>query len=729
MSIFKNKIHVYQQLEHSDCGQTCIRIICQYYGLKLSQPYLRSIIEGSRQGMSIAEIRATFEKLGFQTAVVKVPMDKIQSAPLPCILYWNQNHFVVLYKVDNKRGRYHIVDPSEGKRVISRDNFKKALCQNSDRGILVLADPTNRFNKDLSQNNDSRHSSLWKMIADRISSHRKSFIWIILLMIVGMAADIAIPFLFQNTVDKGISGHDIHLIWLLILSQLFIFIGGYMTSSIVQIILTRLGLKMGIEMLDQYLNKLVRMPMDFFARKVNSDFLQKAEDHNRLRSFFTSIPQTAFFTVVNLLIFGGIMLWFSPLIFTIFTAFTIVGMIWAAMFLRYRREIDYSLSTNMSENRNNLFELIRGVDEVKANNAHIVRVNVWNKVQQRINKLSMKAAMMDVYQGGGHALLVRIRDLSITGICATLVAQEQMTLGIMMTVSYVAGRLAVPFSRIIDSVNGVQDASMSYNRIEEIHNAPLQNQIGANIDAIRSIRMEHLSFRYPGYGTPEVIRDVSLEIKTGKVTALVGESGSGKSTLLKLLLGFFKIEKGFLRINGIPINDIAEESYLSKSAIVMQNGTLFSASIMQNIAIADEEPDPQRVAIAAGIACISDFIESLPMGYHTRVGKTGLELSGGQRQRLFIARAIYRNPEIIMLDEATSSLDAITEANVMENIFNHFKGKTVIVAAHRLSTIRNADQIVVLHNGMVIETGCHDSLMAEDSHYRRLVERQLVSTI
>ncbi|MEZ3518581.1 MAG: peptidase domain-containing ABC transporter [Muribaculaceae bacterium] len=724
----KNKIHVYQQLEHSDCGQTCVRILCRYYGLKMSSSFLRSIIEGSRQGMSIGEIRSTLEKLGFETVAVKVPIEKVRDAPLPCILYWNQNHFVVLYKINVAKGRYYIVDPSEGKRCIRQDDFQKSFCQDSDRGIMLLADPGKQFTADIPAA-DSEPSGLIRMVRHWLRRHRKSFMWIILLMMIGMAADVAIPFLFQNTIDEGIIGKDIHLIWLLIVSQLLIFIGGYLTSGIVEFVLTRLGLTMGIEMLNEYLHRLVRMPMDFFARKVNSDFLQKIEDHNRLRAFFTGLPQSLIFTIINLLLFGGLLIWFSPLVFTVFIVFTFLGLIWVSMFLRYRREIDYSLATHSADNRNNLFELVRGVDEVKANNAHLVRVDVWTKVQQRINRLSMKSAMMTLYQNGGHTLLVRIRDISITGICATLVVQEQMTLGVMMTVSYIAGRLAGPFGTIITSVNNVQDACMSYNRIEEIHSASMAKDEGRSIKSLESIVLDNVSFRYPGYGSPYVVKDVSINIEIGKVTAFVGESGSGKSTLLKLLLGFFNVSQGTLCVNGTVMQQVKESSFLEKAAIVMQNGTLFSASIMQNIAIADTEPDPEKVAEAARIAGISEFIESLPMGYHTRIGKTGVELSGGQRQRIFIARAVYREPELLMLDEATSSLDAITEAEVMENIFRHFEGRTVIVAAHRLSTVRCADRILVMQKGRIVESGSHDELMSNDGYYRHLVKRQLVTIV
>lgn len=725
----RNRIHVYQQLEHSDCGQTCIRILCHYYGLKLSPQYLRSIIEGSRQGMSIAEIRVVLGKLGFETAVVKAPHDKIIEAPLPCILYWNQNHFVVLYKISKNRQKFYIVDPAEGKRTILLENFKKSTCQNGNLGILILADPSPEFTTSIPDNTVRANASLGVLIKKWILSQHRMFAWIILLLLIGMGMDIALPFIFQHTVDEGISGGDINLIWILIFSQLLIFLGSSVTTGILELILTRIGLKIGIRMLNEYLNKLVRMPMDFFARKVNSDFLQKVEDHKRLSTFFTNLPQLVVFTIINLLIFGGILIWYSPLIFSIFLVFTLLGMLISSLFLRYRREVDYSLSSNYAENRNNLFELVQGVDEVKANNAHIVRVEVWNKVQKKINKLALRAATLNVFQNGGANLILQMRDLIITGICATLVVKGEMTFGIMMTVSYVAGRLSSPFNSVITSINTIQDASMSFNRIEEIQTTSPENcDNRISLETVGSISIDNLKFRYPGFGSPYVINDVSLEISVGEVTAIVGESGSGKSTILKLLLGFYDVDNGNIRINGIPIKEIQEESFLEKSAIVMQNGTLFSASIMHNIAIADEKPDIDRVVRAAKIAGIDEFIASLPMGYQTRIGKTGLELSGGQRQRIFIARAVYREPEILMLDEATSSLDAVSEATVMQNIFKHFKGRTVIVAAHRLSTIRNADKIIVMNQGRVVESGNHSTLMDANGHYRKLVEHQLIKT-
>ena len=723
----RRKMHVYQQLEHSDCGQACIRMICRYYGLRISSAYLRTLVEGGRLGMSLAEIRSVLGKLGFNTASVKLQFEQLLEAPLPCILYWNQNHFVVLYRISKDGRIFYIADPAEGKRRVRKENFMEAFYKGGDRGIILLAEPDDTFRTKIEQGQSSA-SSLIRFLKDRVSLHRRQYIYIIGLLIFITAADITVPFLFQSTVDKGINQKDISLIWLLIGAQLGIFLGSTVTSSIVQVILTKLGLRMGLSMLREYLDKLIRLPMSFFARKVNSDFIQKIEDHNRLSGYVVSLPQSLLFTILNLLIFGGILIWFSPLIFFIFVGFTTLSMLLNIYFLRFRRELNYSLSSTTSENRNNLFELVRGIEEVKANNAHKTRVGVWHKVQEKINRLTIRSTMLSLYQNGGNSLLLRLRDVVITGLCATMVVYDTLTIGSMMTVSYLVGRLASPFSSIISGINDAQDASMAYQRVEEIHSMPPPTPAPHVLGKIADINIENVWFAYPGFAQPMVLKGIDLNIQSGSVTAFVGASGSGKSTLLKLLLGFFDTTRGEIRYNGMPFSDIVEESLIGNVAIVMQEGTIFSASIASNIALGEEQPDIERVRKAARLACIDDFIESLPMDYSTRIGKTGLELSGGQMQRIHIARAIYREPEILMLDEATSSLDAITEARIMENIYSHFSTRTVIVAAHRLSTVRNADQIVVMEDGKVREVGSHDDLLALHGKYEELLGNQLVRT-
>lgn len=724
--LFGPPFHAYQQLEHSDCGQTCIRMICRHYGLNLSRKYLRDSIIAGRHGMSIAEIRHTLRTLGFMTAAVRIPLDKVKEAPLPAIAYWNSNHYVVVYRINSKKGLYYIADPGDGKRTVPEETFRQSFYQNDPKGIMILCDPQPEFPtiSDSEAYRSERYSFL-NMLRQWVSKFKKSYGLIILLMAICLIADIISPFLFQHTVDEGIGKKDIGLIWTLILSQIMIFAGSFFTSSLLRIKLTKVGLKMGIKLVEDYLTKLVRMPMAFFARKVNSDFIQKISDHDRLANFFLHLPQTLLFTIINIIIFGGLLCYFSPFVFFIFLGFTVLAICWLAIYLRHRRELDYSLATKSSENRNNLFELVRGVEEIKANNAQQEKVRNWKVLQERINSLSYKAELINMYQNGGHTLLYQLRDISITGLCATLVAQDVMTLGVMMTVSYLTGRLSVPFNSMLSSINNIQDASISYSRVEEIQHSDLPTSNDIVLSDIKDIELNSVSFRYPGFNTPWVLKNISQQIPVGKTTAIVGESGSGKSTLLKLLLGFYNVTEGGIYLNGIESHRFSADEILARCAMVMQSGTIFTGSILSNIALSDQVPDILKAERAPRLAMIDSRIQSLPMGYNTRIGKNGLELSGGEKQRIFIARALYRNPEIFILDEATSSLDAVTEAQVIENIKCAFRGKTLIIAAHRLSTVQDADEILVMKGGSIIETGNHKTLIENKGYYRQLVERQL----
>lgn len=489
--------------------------------------------------------------------------------------------------------------------------------------------------------------------------------------------------------------------------------------------MTRLGLRLSITMLNDYLSKLVKLPMSFYAKKVNSDLIQKAEDHSRIKNFLLSVPNSLFFALIAILVFSTLLVIFSPLIFFIFLFFTALSLVWTTIFLRYRRELDSSLVAKSSENRNNLYELIEGIEEIKSNNAHITRLKIWKELQEKINKLSIKSTLLKVYQAGGNTFFVRLRDIIIMGICACLVIESNMTIGIMMTVSYIVGRLSIPFNSLFDSINAVQDSAMSYNRIEEIHSIDILEPKFDDKLQFSSIDFNNVSFKYPGSGCPMVLSNLNFAIPKGKVTALVGSSGSGKSTIIKLISAFFVPTEGNVKLSEYNISDIPDSVLSRHIAVVLQNGKIFSGTILSNIALSDENPDIERANEAARIACIDEYINGLPMGIHSRIGKTGLDLSGGQQQRILIARAVYRNPNILILDEATSSMDAITESKIMHNIYEKFEGKTLVIAAHRLSTIRNADNIFVIDNGQVVESGRHEELLCNKGEYFQLVNKQI----
>ena len=688
---------------------------------------LRELCDMSRSGVSIQELASGLQKLHIHSRAVKLPMEEAVRMPLPAIVFWNQNHFVVLHKVSKDGKYFHIADPAKGNIKVPADDFHKSWCGNAGHGIAVLTEPTDDFKA--GKEPDKRHRGLIAMGAETIRRHGWRFAAVLLLAVIGMCADVALPLLLQHTVDEGIANKNISLVWMLALSQLCVFAGYYLTSSLSEYVLTRLGLSMGIDMMNRYLCKLIRLPMDFFERKVKSDLIQKTEDQNRIKEFLLSFPRTTLFALLSLVVFSVLLIHYSVLIFTIFTGMTLVGVAWSTGFLARRKSIDHSLSACASENRNNLYELVHGMSEIKSNNAENVRLGKWRKVQEESNRLAMKSYFLRFFIGSGQNLITQLRDITVTGLCATLVINGKMSLGGMMTVSYIAGRLAQPFSTLVSSIFSVQDATTSYERVDEILNAP-----DAPADRLKhfshgDICLREVDFKYPGAASPYILRNINLTVRRGDTVAFVGPSGCGKSTLVKLILGLHKPTSGSVFSGHTSLEDIDSSAWLACCSIVMQSGTVFSGTIAENIALSEENPDMERVREAATIACLDEFVKTLPMTYDTRLGVAGMELSGGQVQRLLIARAVYKAPEIIILDEATSSLDAANESRIVGNIQAFKGGRTLIVAAHRLSTIRHADVIHYIDNGQITESGSHDSLMALGGAYARLINGQLSETV
>jgi len=698
-------------------------MVARYWGKRISTEYVRSLCDMSRLGVTIGDVVAAFKALGMDSMAVNVRRENLPQMPLPAVLCWEQKHFVVLYKI--KGDRYYIADPARGKMKFGPDEFFRCWHGDDHKGIAVLADPTDEFDARKFEK-PKTNLRLVRLICNMLLRHRRSFTAVILLSLVALVADIAMPLLFQHTVDEGIMGKDIGLVWMLVLAQLMVFLGNYVGSSVTEVILTKLGLKTGIEMMDRYLRKLVRLPMIFFERKVNSDLMQKAEEQTRIRAFLTSMPDTFFLTSLSLLVFSGMLIYISPVIFLLFVAVTALGLGWTALFLRKRRELDYSATAAIAENRNNLYELIYGMPEIKTNNAQHIRIENWMKVQRRINSLSVKSTFLGLYMSGGHTLLDRLKDIAVTGICAMLVIEGKMTIGGMMTVSYIIGRLSGPFNTILGSISEAQSASMSYSRVEEVLSSEEQSTGCKKAENhAADIRFEGVGFKYPGSGSPYVLHDLDFTIPRGKVIALVGASGCGKSTLIKLLLGMFEPSCGKIMVGDDRLADLDADSWLRGCGAVLQGATVFSGTLLSNIALCDEVPDVGRAKQAARTACLDKFIESLPMGYNTRVGVAGVDMSGGQKQRLMIARAVYKNPDLLILDEATSSLDAGNEAAIVANLEEFFRDRTVVIAAHRLSTVSRADNILFMDSGRIVEQGTHGQLVARHGGYYSLIKNQL----
>lgn len=716
------RFKAYLQLEHSDCGPTCLRMVARHYGRSIPRSCIRELCDCNRAGITLNEMVSAARKIGFLSEAVKIGMSDLERMPLPAVLLWKNTHFVVLHRHNPARGVYHIADPSCGNVRVSEEDFIKHWADTEGRGVAILFEPTDKFY--------TRHfagkktEGLAAMAMKTLHRERSRFAAVILLLLFASAADVVTPFLFQATVDDGIRNHDIPLVWILILCQFLIFLGNYISSASYELILTRLGLRTAMRMMDTYLRKLASLPIGFFDRKVNSDLMQKTDDQNSICSFLLEIPQTIFLTLLNITLFSALLIWFSPLIFAIFIVMTGLGIGWAAIFSRRRRELNYALSPRRAENRNHLYELIYGMTEIKANNALANRLSKWLETQKEINRLSYSSTIQNMIINGGNTFINRLKDIAVVGICATIVIQGEMTVGGMMTVSYITGRLSVPLAGLVSLWLRCQDASMSYERLEEImeHEESAEGSLPVPPG---DIVLRDVAFRYSGAASRNVLDGLSLTIPRGKTTAIVGPSGCGKTTLLKLLLKFYPPAEGTICVGDSSLEEISPEHWAAETGAVMQNGHLFAGSIAANIAIGEDEPDMERVRKAARIASLDSFISSLPMEYSTNIGTTGMSLSGGQTQRLLIARALYRNPSIVILDEATSSLDAGNEREIVSNLCSFCENRTLIIVAHRLSTVRNADLIHFMKEGRIIESGSHSELLAMQGHYHRLVSNQL----
>lgn len=717
------RFRVYHQLERTDCGLTCVRMIARHFGKKVTVQSLRALCEMNRLGMSIADILDCFKAIGMRGEVVRIGIEDFYRMPLPAILFWNQNHFVVAYESDARRKSIKIADPAEGRRTLTEEELMGSWGQAGGKGIAIMAGPEDDFSK-LRLGKESSVKGLLRLVRKALFTNRRSFIALIVLSILIMAADIVVPLMFQRTVDEGIIGKDMHLVWLLILGQLAIFIGNFISSSAVDLIVTKLGLKMSLTMVREYLGRLIRQPLSFFDSKVNSDLIQKVDDQSRLKDFILTLPQTLFLMATSVAVFSGMLFWYSPLIFCFFIVLSLLELGWTILFLARQRRLDYSHFRKMSESRNNIYELVNGMPEIKSNNAQEQKVDEWHHTQEQINRLSMKSALLNLTSDGGQGLIGHIKDLGVTGVCAALVIDGGMSFGIMMTVGYIAGRLSGPFRSLVSVSRQMQSAQISYERLEDVLEDK-GDESGTVCPTTSSISFRDVSFKYPGGSSPMVLKNINLDIEPGKTTAIVGESGSGKTTLLKLMLGFYAPTEGTLLLGGADSTVIDTDAWLGKCGSVMQSGYIFSGSIMENIALSAKEANPHKVKQAAAIAGLDEFITRLPMGYHTRIGSTGLELSGGQKQRLLMARAVYKDPDIVFMDEATSSLDANTERKIVENLGKFNSGKTVIISAHRLSTVRNADYIISLENGEIVERGSHEELIHLRGKYYSLVKNQL----
>lgn len=725
----------YVQLDACDCGPACLRMISKFYGRQYSLQTLRKRSFITREGVSMLGISEAAESIGFRTIGLRISLKQLyEDMPLPCILHWNHNHFVVLYKIDKRREgyRYHIADPSSQLVTYTDCEMQKLWLTTENRGIekgIALAlEPSPQFyeEKDESVHKDSINLIFF---AKYLLPYRKEFILLILGMLVGTLLQLVFPLLTQSLVDVGINDGNLSFITIILIAQLIMSVSQMSVDFIRSWILLQINTRINISLISDFLIKLMKLPMRFFDSKMIGDIMQRIGDHGRIESFITGSSISMLFSFINFFIFGAILAYYNLLIFGIFLIGNLFYILWIIVFLKYRRELDVKRFAQASSEQSSLIQLVTGMQEIKLNNCERQKRWQWERIQAKLFRINIKGLALGQIQYLGSVLFNQITNIIISFIASKSVVEGQMTLGMMMSLAYITGQLNGPVSAFIEFARQLQDAKISLERLNEIHgHQDEEQQIESKISVLpehRDIKIKHLSFSYDGADRDYILNNICLTIPTNKVTAIVGPSGSGKTTLLKLILGFYEPNQGEICIGETPIRLINPQLLRAKSGAVLQDGFIFSDTIANNIAVNTDNVDIGRLKHAVMVANIREFIDSLPLGYNTKIGMEGNGISQGQRQRLLIARAVYKNPEFLFFDEATNALDAHNENKIMRHLYELYKGKTVVIVAHRLSTVKNADKIIVLDKGQVVEEGTHSTLIENKGLYYHLVKNQL----
>lgn len=717
-----------RQFDQMDCGPSCIRMVASAYGKDYPLSYLRSLSHLTREGVSIAGIRDALQQIGLRSATFEMTFEQLREhCPLPAILHWEQNHFVVLYDVRRSRvtgkWKYYVANPAYGKHTFDEESMARYWL-NGTKGVVIAIEPTEQFDKipEVKQ----KHSLL---------RFARKYVWPFKLemsqsavgMLLGILLSLVTPFLTQTMVDDGIGLRNMSVILSIMVAQMFIFLGSFSMNLISSWVSLYMSTRINIHILSDYLTKLLRLPMTFFETKSVGDYQQRLGDHARLQGFVTYGTLQTFFSIVSVPFYLVIIGWYSPVILGAYLLLTALSTMWMAYFFRRRKALDYEQFKVSSENQNKQFELLQGITDIKLNAYETYKLNEWRELQERQYRMSQKVLRLGQVQETGFALIGQLRNIFITCWIAVEVVNGNLTLGMMMSISAIIGQVNGPLSQLIGFLQQLQDARISLERSEEVHlchdeDNESQQQVPA--DHPLDIEVCDLSFSYTGSVGKPALSHISLKIPAGSMTAIVGESGSGKTTLMKLLLKFYQPTSGHILLGRCDLQQYAAHSVRHASGIVMQDNFLFSDTVLRNICLGEAE-NAEKLAEATHVACLDDYLSRQPLGLRTKVGSEGMGVSGGEKQRIMIARAVYKNPQYLMLDEATSSLDAENERRITEAIDGRFKGRTRIVIAHRLSTVKNADQIVVLRHGQVVEVGTHAQLIAHKGYYYELIKNQL----
>ena len=734
----------YTQLDSMDCGPTSLRMIAKFYGKSYSLQNLRERSFITREGVSLLGISDAAESIGFRTNGIKTTFENLaKDVPMPCILHWNQNHFVVCYAICKKKNLFRrkkensadyvikIADPGGEKYTMDKKSFLKcwisSKCDGKEVGVALLLSPTPEFYEQ-EDDKEKREKNLGYFF-NYLRPYRSQLVQLVLGLIIGSILSLIFPFLTQAVVDQGIANNNLSFITLILIAQLVLSVTQVAVGFIRNWISLHMNARIGISLISDFLSKLMKLPLHFFDAKNIGDILQRIGDHGRIQGFMTSTTISTLFSFVNFFIFAIILAYYNLPILGVFLLGNTLYIFWILAFMKYRRKLDNKTFAQSSANQSNLVQLVTGMQEIKLNNCEKQQRWKWEAIQVKLFKISIQGTALGQYQQVGTIFFSQITSLIISYLSAKAVVDGEITLGMMMSIGYIIGQLSGPIGQVIGFAQSLQDAKISLERLNEIHNKEDEEQGSENksneLPRDKSIRFKDVSFSYDGAERNYVIENLNLLIPENKTTAIVGSSGSGKTTIIKMLLGFYPPLKGKIQIGETELNEINPHFWRQKAGAVMQDGFIFSDTIAANIAVGDEQIDKKKLLYAVEMANIKEFIESLPLKYNSKIGMEGNGISQGQRQRLLIARAIYKNPEYLFFDEATNALDANNERIIMENLKEVYNGKTVVIVAHRLSTVQNADNIIVLEKGQIVEEGTHKELTEKKGAYYTLIKNQL----